>query len=220
MSIDKEPVGFKMHFRVFDCADESIRNEPFDYRLMHAERLLKEYQTELTLPKFAATSIIEHKLVYTLEDLLAYESLCLAAGYEGIMLRDPKGRYKHGRATVNEGLIYKLKRFQDAEAVVTGLEEAQRNENVLETDAQGYAKRSTAKAGLIGSDTLGRLIVDYDGQELKLSPGALKHDERQRIWDNPNEYLGKIAKFRFFAHGVKDKPRFPRFVGWRSKTDM
>jgi DNA ligase-1 len=136
------------------------------------------------------------------------------------MLRDPKGRYKHGRATVNEGLIYKLKRFQDAEAVVTGLEEAQRNENVLETDAQGYAKRSTAKAGLIGSDTLGRLIVDYDGQELKLSPGALKHDERQRIWDNPNEYLGKIAKFRFFAHGVKDKPRFPRFVGWRSKTDM
>ena len=73
--------------------------------------------------------ILKSKVLENEDDLLAYESGALDAGYEGIILRSHNGAYKHGRSTVREGGLLKLKRFQDSEARVLEVVEAQFNGN-------------------------------------------------------------------------------------------
>jgi DNA ligase-1 len=66
-------------------------------------------------------------------------------------------------------------------------------------------------------DTLGKLIVKdvASGIEFGLGTG-FDDSQRSQIWHNQSKYLGKIAKYKFQACGVKEKPRFPVFLGWRS----
>jgi hypothetical protein len=40
------------------------------------------------------------------------------------------------------------------------------------------------------------------------------------VWDNPEEFLGAVAKYRSAKHGVLVKPRHPRWTGWRTAIDM
>jgi DNA ligase OB-like domain len=67
---------------------------------------------------------------------------------------------------------------------------------------------------------LGKFIVFFNGIEIEVAPGAFTHAERKEIWDNQFKYKGEYLKFRHFAHGVKDKPRFPRAIGFRDVIDM
>jgi DNA ligase-1 len=32
--------------------------------------------------------------------------------------------------------------------------------------------------------------------------------------------MDKLAKFRYFPHGMKDAPRHPVFIGWRDERDL
>jgi len=136
------------------------------------------------------------------------------------MLRDPQGEYKHGRSTMRQGHLIKLKRFQDDEALLLDVIEQMKNNNPEFENETGHTERSTRKEGMAGANTLGKLLVDYNGMELEISCGTLKHNERQEIWDNPERYIGAHLTFRHFTHGVKEKPRFPRFVGWRDMSHM
>jgi len=164
--------------------------------------------------------IVQQKKVMIYEELMDFELECLFAGFEGIMMRNPEAPYKQGRGTFNEGIIYKLKRFQDTEGRIVSFKELMINKNEQEKDELGYAKRSSAKAGLIPGETLGAFIVRYGDQELDIAPGILTHEDRKLIWENKEDFIGKVIKFRFFAHGIKDKPRFPRFVGFRDLGDL
>jgi DNA ligase 1 len=53
--------------------------------------------------------------VFNMKELQVYEQRCLGQGYEGVILRDPNGAYKHGRSTAKEGGLIKVKRFTDSE---------------------------------------------------------------------------------------------------------
>ncbi len=154
-------------------------------------------------------------------ELEAYERRCLSEGFEGAMVRDPEGPYKFGRSTVREGWLLKIKRFADAEAEVIGFEEAHHNENELEKDALGYAKRSTAKEGKKAAGWLGALIVKdvSTGIEFNIG-GGFTQSQRQVIWRARELYSGRIAKYKYQPHGSEDKPRFPQFIGWRDGRDM
>lgn len=207
-----------LHYRVFDCADTTLANEPFIERLDHASRLVEEYLSYNLGSK--NVSMVKHTMCKDLDALLAYEAEQLAAGYEGVMGRNPYGRYKHGRATMNDGLIWKLKRFQDAEAIVTGFVEATKNENPDIRDNLGNAKRSTAMAGLVPANTLGSLLMEYKGNEIEVACGTLTHKQRKEIWDNQEKYRYKIATLRFFGYGTVVLPRFGRFINWRESFDI
>ena len=93
--------------------------------------------------------------------LAAYEEECLAAGYEGVMVRTPDSPYKCGRSTEREGWLLKIKRFEDAEAVVLESYEGMTNQNAAELDAFGRTKRSLAQAGMVGRGELGGFIVRH-----------------------------------------------------------
>lgn len=58
-----------------------------------------------------------HRWVTDQAQLDALEASCPEEGYEGLMLRDPRAEYVHGRSRA----LMKLKRFEDAEADVVGL---------------------------------------------------------------------------------------------------
>ena len=170
------------------------------------------------LTKHPGIILVEHQVIQNQTALNAYEEKCLDLGYEGVMIRSMDGPYKHGRSTEKEGYLLKLKRFEDAEAVILGFEERLHNGN--DKDASG--KRTTHKAGKSGLDTLGAIHVRgingaYENVEFDIGTGF---DDRQRaeIWGAQQKHLGRLVKFKYFPSGSKDKPRFPVFLAFR--TDM
>lgn len=164
---------------------------------------------------------VAHKLLNNVEELLDYEAKMLLAGYEGIMLRDPDGPYKHGRSTAKEGWLVKLKRFEDSEATILGFNELERNHNEQERDNLGHAKRSSKQSGKQAADTLGSLSVQdvATGQCFNIGSG-FSEAQRNEIWRSRGSLLGKLVKYRYQPVGVKDAPRFPTFLGFRDKDDV
>ena len=198
---------------VFDYTHPDFLLKPFYERLEQVETILNIHGND-------KLKIVPHTYVDNYEELIAFETECLAQGFEGIMMRNPVGHYKLGCGTFREGLIYKLKRFEDSEGEIIDFVEQMDNHNIKEKDELGYSKRSQAKDGLVPADTLGRFIIKWNDMELDIAPGNFNHTERKEIWNQRDQYKGKILKFRYFNHGIKDKPRFPRAVGFRDPIDL
>ena len=202
-------------FHVFDWAPGDLA-EPYDRRILELETW--SARTVHPCLRVVPTVRIEDEAT-----LLAYEAKCLAEGFEGVMIRDPKGPYKCGRSTEREGYLLKLKRFTTDEAYVIGFTELQHNTNVAEKDALGYTKRSHAKEGLQGAGTLGNFLVRdvKTGIEFEIGCGrGLTQILRQEIWTQRETFLGRIVVYKHQPTGVKERPRFPVFIGFRHPDDM
>jgi len=142
----------------------------------------------------------------------------IKAGYEGAMLRSFTSPYKQGRSTFKEGYLLKLKKFLDDEAVVIGFEERLHNTNEQGRDERGYAKRSSKKEGMVGANTLGSLIVKWNDIEFGVGSG-FNDAQRKEIWENKEQYLGKLVTFKFQELSAKGIPRFPTFLTFRYDLD-
>ena len=205
MSHDKSAVDVR--FYAFDM----LRDFPFVTRS-------KQLALELNIPD---VTIVPQIAVHDADDLLSIETQWLADGYEGVMVRDPNGPYKHGRSSTKEGILLKLKRFEDAEAEIIGCYEEMKNNNEEFRNELGRTARSTAKAGLVGKGTLGGFDVrDLDsGVEYQVGSG-FDAAQRSEYWRNQDKLIGQIIKYKSFKIGVKDKPRHPIYLGMRSKEDL
>lgn len=170
--------------------------------------------------------------------LASIEATYLEHGLEGVIARDPNARYKFGRSSPIKGPLWKIKRFIDFEAEVVGVYEKMHNDNPAMTNALGRTERSTAKAGKRAAGTLGGLELvaingPAEGIEFRCGTGfddeqradlwAIAHDPDRPFAQNgllnaeAGECLnGRSAKIKSFPIGVKDKPRFPVFLGWRN----
>ena len=154
-------------------------------------------------------------------EFLAYETKVLSEGYEGVMIRNPNGKYKSGRSTPKEGDLLKFKRFYDSEAIILGFEEKMHNENEATEDAFGYTERSSHQENKVPANTLGAFLVKEveTGMEFKIGTG-MDDELRQEVWDHKNEYIGQMVKYKAQKVGEVEKPRFPSFIGFRDKRDM
>lgn len=161
------------------------------------------------------------KIIENETELLNYEDQCLKKGFEGIMIRHPLGKYKCGRSTEKEMILLKLKRFCDAEAKVIGFEEKLHNDNLPERDVFGLTKRSSKKDGLVPANTLGALIVEDIKTGVKFGIGSGFDDGlKKEIWLHKRKYKNKIVKYKYQSVGANGTPRFPVFLGFRSKLDL
>jgi len=230
-------------YHVFDYWDS---DEGFRDRLIRLGSLLLSVQKEWTQLMVQARltgmpaapsqmmqcpiKLVPHKLIQSLDELEAFEAECLEAGYEGVMVRSPDGKYKYGRSTVREHGLLKLKRFSDAEAIVVDFVEEMKNENAAQTNELGRTKRSTAKAGLSGKGTLGafvckRIFIDEKGERtlsdytFNIGTG-MTAEFRASVWASRDAHMNAIVKFKHFEHGVVDAPRHPVFLGFRAAEDM
>lgn len=214
MSFDGEPDFTAWIFDYVDPYNDEIL--PYTERLEQLEGLNLDELNNL----YRVKVLSRPELVQDEDELAEIEARWTEEGYEGVMLRDPNGTYKMGRATVRSQILLKVKQFVDAEATVIGFVEQMHNENEAEKDAFGRTKRSKMLEGLTPAGTLGALVVrTEDGVEFNIGTG-FDAETRQTIWDNREEYLGRLAKFKSMTHGTKDRPRHPVFIGWRHEDDL
>lgn len=160
--------------------------------------------------------LVTQTLVHSVSEVLHFEEQYLTQGYEGIILRSPTALYKSGRSTFKEHGLLKFKRVEDAEATIIGFEPLQRNTNALTRDVFGYAKRSSHKAGKVADNLLGKLLVEHpEFGEFAIGSG-FDVATREEVWQAQERYLGRSVSFTFSRVGMKDKPRWPIFKGFRN----
>ena len=203
MRVEGEP---DVSFHVFDHVENHARLYTVRYDLL-------EEDTEINV-----FVVPQHELMNTFE-LNAFEHEVLAEGFEGVMLRRPDAPYKFGRSTAREGYLLKVKRFHDAEFEIVGFEEEMFNANEATTSELGRTKRSSHKANKVPKGRLGALVLKYGDTTFNCGTG-FNDAERENIWAERERYLGQFAKIKYFAHGIKDVPKLPSFLGIRDVRDM
>lgn len=167
--------------------------------------------------------VVEHVEIANAEQLAAYEAKCLEDGFEGVMVREPNGPYKYGRSTTREGYLLKIKQFLDEEATVVGAVQRMHNQNELEQDNLGHAKRSHAKSGMVPAGDLGALVcVTDDGAEFQIGSGFTS-EQRVQLWDRRDGLIGSTVTFKHQpdpgGRQPGQAPRFPVFIGFRHEND-
>ena len=202
MSEDGEPAFL---FWAFDLFDSGAGN-------------LERIQALGGLSELPRTRVVPQFLCDCEEDLLFAETKFLDLGYEGLMVRSLDGLYKNGRSTEKEGILGKLKRFTDEEFEVIGFQERQHNENPSELNELGYAKRSSHQDNKVGVGDLGALVLRKGDVEFCCGTG-FSDEDRSYIWENKEQFIGKMAKVKYFNIGMKTAPRHPVFLGWRDRND-
>ena len=197
-------------FYVFDV----LTNNTAPYK----ERLY-ELNDRLVLEQYPNIIAAQQKYVQTKEDLLKLLHKERIKGGEGLICRNPNGKYKYGRSTPKEQLSVKLKFFENGEFEVIGFEERMHNTNEATTNELGYTERSSCKENLIPMNTLGSLVLKYGDSSFKVGTG-FNDEQRQEIWNNKESYLGKLASIRYMSVGQAVLPRVPSFIGWRDEDDL
>ena len=217
MSADKTIGNEKAYFYWFDYVLDDNKKTYLE-RIDDMKKFVEEHPEILTASPVKIIPLVPIE-INTVEELMKYESKVLEQGFEGVMIRSATGPYKFGRSTLKEGSLVKMKKFDDDEAIITGFNELQKNTNEKTKDEFGYAKRSSHKDGKIDQDTLGSLIVVWRETEFSIGSGFTA-EQRKEFWDQRNNLIGKLVKFKYFATGMKEAPRFPIFLGFRHPDDM
>ena len=199
-------------FHVFDYVSEGV-DVPYACRMQELARL----------PEFERVQKVLPQEMRSLDQLAAYEERCIAEGYEGVMVRTPDSPYKCGRSTEREGWLLKIKRFEDAEAIVLDTYEGLTNNNPAEKDAFGRTKRSSSMENKVGRGELGGFVVRHavTGVEFRLGYNhVLGGIDRVVLWEQRDTLRGKLVKFMHQPSGAKEAPRFPKFIGFRETWDL
>lgn len=133
------------------------------------------------------------------DDFKNFNKEAIEAGYEGVMIKDPRAPYE----TKRTASWLKVKPWIEVSLEVVDFERG---------DANGKYK-----------DTLGALVCkgEDDGKLIETNVGSgLSDDIRKIIWADPEAYRGMIVEVRADAMTLERGAtvyslRFPRFKGWR-----
>jgi len=207
-SFDGEPHAF---FHVFDYIAPDL---PFTERLARVHEAHDRVRTPFL-------SVVPQVLIENMDQLNAIEEAMLAQGYEGVMLRTPDSGYKYGRSTQSQAWLLKVKRFTDAEATIIEVIEKMHNANEAKINELGFMERSSHKENMQGMGVMGALRVKdtVSGVEFNIGTGFTAADCLW-FWQRRVEMVGQIVKYKSQPTGVKDKPRFPVFMGIRAPFDV
>lgn len=208
MSFDGEP---NFTYYIFDCILDDDNSVPFCDRIENLKSI------ENKLPSFC--KVLNQANITNKEELELYYKKQLEEGNEGIIVRSIHGIYKYGRSTEKEGIVGKLKPFEDREFRIIGFEQYYENHNKQEKDELGYSKKSTKKEGLVPVEMLGSFICEHELGSFNVSSG-LTQEQRIKFWKEKDSLLGKYIKVKYMAFGIKDLPRHPVFLGFRSEDDL
>jgi len=193
----------------------------FAFDQVHITSEAKERQEALeALTSIPRVTILEQTLVQSEAELEAYRTVAVQEGFEGAMVKKVKGKYKFGRSSVKEGLLLKMKLFNDIDLRVVGFEPLYKNTNEATVNKLGRSQRSSAKENLVPQELLGALtLMQPSGMTVSCGSG-FNQQERIYWWENRNQLVGKLATVKYFSVGIKDVLRFPIFKGFRDEKDI
>lgn len=200
-------------YLVFDMVDAA---RPYVQRL----KSLRELKS---LPPWV--TLVKQSRCDNQDEVEAMEQVYLTEGYEGLMARDPRAPYKHGRSTSAQSWLVKLKRYLDAEAMVIGFTELYHNENEAVIDARGLTTRSSHQQNQVAGGIMGALTCSLlSDPTIVFGIGTgFDYAERSYIWRHRHEFINRIVKFKYLPHGTLEAtgvPRHPVFLGWRDPIDI
>lgn len=202
-----------LEFYCFDVIINDNFEQPFVNRnLYNVQPLLFKF------PKLLGT--FAQKYVYNKEEVDSYFEEVLNEAYEGLILRDPNGRYKFGRGTVKEGLIYKVKPFMDFDGRIIDVVQATIvDENAEKTiNELGRSVTSKKKDDRILIEKASAFTVLYEGKELKVTL-AMTDEEKAEVWANKESYIGRWISYKGMLVGAKDVPRHPVMLRFREDKE-
>lgn len=198
----------KFYYNVFDSLIEPKA------KFMHRSNIAHAMVDILDSPH---VRIVPQVWVDNAEQLAELWQEWLDQGYEGAIVRDPYAPYKNGRSTLKQGWMLKLKKFDDSEAEIVGMEELMHNDNAAEIGELGQTKRSSHQDCMTPGGTLGSFVCAWKGITFNLGTGFTA-EQRQQYWDHGTQL--SLAKFKYQGVGPKGKPRFPVFLGFRDQADL
>lgn len=194
--ISSEQGAPNFYYTIFDW----FGSEEYEKRLHRVAKYLNE--RGISMPN---ASLISTQLCDSIDKVKQQYGYWLEQGYEGICLRKLSGRYKQGRSTLNEGILFALTPWETSEARVIGFEEA--------TDQQYGA----------GKGELGALqCCDADNFTLNFSVGSgFTQEQRKNFWLKQDSLFHKFITYKYKANRTcKDRPISPIFKGFRSGVEL
>ena len=220
-----EPIPVGMSAYVFDMlklAEWEIGGEPkFDARV-------KRYTGVLMDGRPANTVIVAQVPVQTAAQAQELYQQNLLDGYEGLMLRSPRSKYKHGRCSLRECIMYKFKEFVTDDVMIVGFEQQkQMKPEYAESedrtrDVMGYMERSHKQEHYEYIEEIGSVIVkDSNGRQFGACFARGFDPEAQGItWKNREKFIGKMCEIRYMRIGMKDNPRMAGITRLRPDKDV
>lgn len=209
-----------LRFMVFDLMNHP--NTPLEERLA----LLKEKYAKLPRKLKRYVKLMPQKLARKESDILKQEKTWLAQGYEGAILRNPQAPYLNRRASMTNQALMKLKRFQDAEALVV---------DFYPLTPGASAAKSILKKGQLTAEEMKNLPESKQGAagymvedlkthvRFKLHTPPMTLEERQALWKNRKAFVGRIVKYKYFPYGMDPVTQIPRhatLIGFREDFDL
>lgn len=143
-------------------------------------------------PDMLNIEMVDQKLVYKVQDILDLEQAYLLQGYEGAMAL-PNIPYYLGKKS---NRLMKFKTFHTQDCKVVGF----------------YSGEADGKY----ANTLGGLsLIQENGKPCDMGSGFSDAD-RDYIWNNQSEFLGRIVETQYQELTPDDIMRFPTFIRWRN----
>ena len=163
---------------VYDC----VAAGPFSERLARLKAFFAEN-------KFAHVQLLPTEEAASAAELKAFHDKYVAAGYEGLIVRNKAGPYELATRSYH---LQKYKEFEDSEFEVVGAEEGEGQEKglviwVCKTDG---------------------------GRQFRVRPRGT-HEERAELWRRRAEYIGKKLTVRYQELTADGIPRFPVGLAFR-----
>jgi len=201
-----------LKFYCFDAVENNNFEKPFQDRA--------NYMICFTIAWEEIFELVNQSIVESKEEILNYFEEVLIDGFEGLILRNPHGKYKFGRGTIKEGIIFKMKPFVTLDAKITGV--------VQSTEVNKDAEKKTNELGRsVTSKKLGErhtiekasaFWAEYDGKPLKVVL-AMTDEEKVAVWANRASLIGKWIEYKGMMIGSKDVPRHPVMIRYREDKD-
>ena len=206
--LDKE-LPKDLFFYCFDSIKCEDYDAPFNDRVVNTQKFITQIEQQY-VSLLSQNLITEHIKIQEL-----YEK-ALEFGCDGLILRAPNGRYKFGRGTIKEGLIYKMKPFMTFDAKIIGIIQATEVREGAEKKINELGRSVTSKkiADRVLIEKAAAFIVMYEGKELKVTI-AMTDEEKEDVWKNQSKYLGRIIEYKGMLVGAKDLPRHPVYIRMR-----
>ena len=195
-----------LYFYCFDIVRSENFDQPFVSRILNL----------LEGSGLKDIKLVEQKILSNPDEVKKYYEEALDWGCDGLILRDPEGKYKFGRGTVKEGLIFKMKPFQTFDASIIGVVQATEVREGAEKKINelGRSVTSKKKDDRVLIEKASAFVVLYEGKELKVTI-AMTDVEKEEVWKNKESYLGRMIEYKGMLVGSKDLPRHPVFLRFR-----
>ena len=136
--------------------------------------------------------LTETRMAYSVDDIERYHGDCVERGYEGIMIRNPKGLYKQARSKD----LLKYKHFKTDEFQVVGHTVGKGDIAIFECITKD-ASKEIKRFGVMMKATL---------------------EDKQEMLEHIQDYYGKWLTVKYQELSKDGVPRFPVGIGWRMMT--